>query len=197
MSATPSRVERSGLSSSDQGRVESITGGISAANAPAARRHLPNVDPIFTWVRLAQRIPVRDQDRTSPSGRTAHRRNDLQRFRCRRKASSRTEARSGNLRPVHKPTWVKPMRAPRDIELGGVLIDPFVRCLFLALVILIAIRFTRRPPPIEIDVRQSSPRGSGPLRLHPRFPCGLLALSAQPEGGQMGFLDLSASIVCD
>jgi hypothetical protein len=33
------------------------------------------------------------------------------------------------------------MRAPRDIELGGVLIDPFVRCLFLALVILIVIRF--------------------------------------------------------
>ena len=33
------------------------------------------------------------------------------------------------------------MRAPRDIDLGGVLIDPFVRYLFLALVILIAIRF--------------------------------------------------------
>jgi hypothetical protein len=33
------------------------------------------------------------------------------------------------------------MRAPRDIDLGGVLVDPFVRCLFLALVILIVIRF--------------------------------------------------------
>jgi Protein of unknown function (DUF1656) len=33
------------------------------------------------------------------------------------------------------------MRAPRDIDLGGVLVDPFVRYLFLALVILIAIRF--------------------------------------------------------
>jgi hypothetical protein len=33
------------------------------------------------------------------------------------------------------------MRAPRDIDLGGVLIDPFVRYLFLALVILIAVRF--------------------------------------------------------
>ncbi|MEH2548453.1 uncharacterized membrane-anchored protein YhcB (DUF1043 family) [Bradyrhizobium sp. AZCC 2262] len=33
------------------------------------------------------------------------------------------------------------MRAPRDIDLQGVLIDPFVRYLFLALVILIAIRF--------------------------------------------------------
>ena len=36
---------------------------------------------------------------------------------------------------------MKPMRAPRDIELGGVLIDPFVRCLLLALIILIVIRF--------------------------------------------------------
>ena len=36
---------------------------------------------------------------------------------------------------------MKPMRAPRDIELGGVLVDPFVRYLFLALVILIAVRF--------------------------------------------------------
>ena len=82
-----------------------------------------------------------DQDRTSPAGRTAHRRNDLQRFRCWREAGSSTEARSGNLRPAHKPTWVKPMRAPRDIDLGGVLVDPFVRYLFLALVILIVIRF--------------------------------------------------------
>jgi hypothetical protein len=32
------------------------------------------------------------------------------------------------------------MRAPRDIDLGGILVDPFVRYLFLALVILIAVR---------------------------------------------------------
>jgi multidrug resistance efflux pump len=41
------------------GKVESITGGISAANAANSTQGLPNVDPIFTWVRLAQRIPVR------------------------------------------------------------------------------------------------------------------------------------------
>jgi multidrug resistance efflux pump len=41
------------------GKVESITGGISAANAASSTQGLPNVDPIFTWVRLAQRIPVR------------------------------------------------------------------------------------------------------------------------------------------
>jgi hypothetical protein len=31
------------------------------------------------------------------------------------------------------------MIAPRDIDLGGVLLDPFVRYLFVALVILIAV----------------------------------------------------------
>jgi multidrug resistance efflux pump len=41
------------------GRIASITGGISAANAASSTQGLPNVDPIFTWVRLAQRIPVR------------------------------------------------------------------------------------------------------------------------------------------
>jgi multidrug resistance efflux pump len=42
-----------------KGRIESIMGGISAANAASSTLGLPNVDPIFTWVRLAQRIPVR------------------------------------------------------------------------------------------------------------------------------------------
>jgi multidrug resistance efflux pump len=41
------------------GKIESITSGISAANAARSTQGLPNVDPIFTWVRLAQRIPVR------------------------------------------------------------------------------------------------------------------------------------------
>jgi hypothetical protein len=33
------------------------------------------------------------------------------------------------------------MGAPRDIDLGGILVAPFVRYLFLALVIVIAVRF--------------------------------------------------------
>ena len=46
-----------------------------------------------------------------------------------------------NLQPAHEPTWVKPMNAPRDIDLGGILVAAFVRYLVLALVILIAVRF--------------------------------------------------------
>jgi RND family efflux transporter MFP subunit len=48
------------------GRIESITGGISAANAASSTQGLPNVDPIFTWVRLAQRIPVRIKIEQTP-----------------------------------------------------------------------------------------------------------------------------------
>jgi multidrug resistance efflux pump len=48
-----------GHDASIRGRIESVTGGISAANAASSTQGLPNVDPIFTWVRLAQRIPVR------------------------------------------------------------------------------------------------------------------------------------------
>src|SRR3981081_1948277 len=50
-----------GYEASIRGRIESITGGISDANAASSTQGLPNVDPVFTWVRLAQRIPVRIQ----------------------------------------------------------------------------------------------------------------------------------------
>lgn len=41
------------------GHVETVTRGISVSNAAAGSQGLPNVDPIYTWVRLAQRVPVR------------------------------------------------------------------------------------------------------------------------------------------
>ncbi|MBR0956540.1 biotin/lipoyl-binding protein [Bradyrhizobium japonicum] len=41
------------------GHVKTVTRGISASNAAAGTQGLPNVDPIYTWVRLAQRVPVR------------------------------------------------------------------------------------------------------------------------------------------
>ena len=41
------------------GHVETITRGISVSNAAAGTQGLPDVDPIYTWVRLAQRVPVR------------------------------------------------------------------------------------------------------------------------------------------
>jgi RND family efflux transporter MFP subunit len=41
------------------GHVESIGRGISAANATVSTQGLPSVEAVYTWVRLAQRIPVR------------------------------------------------------------------------------------------------------------------------------------------
>jgi multidrug resistance efflux pump len=41
------------------GHVATVTRGISVSNAAAATQGLPNVDPVYTWVRLAQRVPVR------------------------------------------------------------------------------------------------------------------------------------------
>jgi multidrug resistance efflux pump len=41
------------------GRVESITSGIEDRERTPDANLLPNVNPTFNWVRLAQRIPVR------------------------------------------------------------------------------------------------------------------------------------------
>jgi RND family efflux transporter MFP subunit len=41
------------------GHVSTVTRGVSVSNAAAGTQGLPNVDPIYTWVRLAQRVPVR------------------------------------------------------------------------------------------------------------------------------------------
>ena len=40
------------------GHVASIGRGIAVANNASGERNLPNVDPVFQWVRLAQRVPV-------------------------------------------------------------------------------------------------------------------------------------------
>src|SRR5215472_14647604 len=41
------------------GHVASVTRGIGVSDAAAGTQGLPNVNPVFTWVRLAQRVPVR------------------------------------------------------------------------------------------------------------------------------------------
>jgi multidrug resistance efflux pump len=41
------------------GRVDSVSRGIADQNAAGSMAELSNVNPVFTWVRLAQRIPVR------------------------------------------------------------------------------------------------------------------------------------------
>jgi RND family efflux transporter MFP subunit len=50
------------------GRVQTVTRGISVPNATPSTQGLPSVDPVYTWVRLAQRVPVRIRITDVPAG---------------------------------------------------------------------------------------------------------------------------------
>ncbi len=55
----PARIKLMAYAPLLTGHVDSITRGIQDQNGMADRSGLPEVNPVFTWVRLAQRIPVR------------------------------------------------------------------------------------------------------------------------------------------
>ncbi len=55
----PARIKLMGYDTALSGHVESLGRGIGDSNDAANSQGLPNVNPIFTWVRLAQRLPVR------------------------------------------------------------------------------------------------------------------------------------------
>jgi multidrug resistance efflux pump len=61
-------VKLMGYSAVLQGHVASIARGITVANATPGGGGLAEVNPIFTWVRLAQRVPVRIQIDHVPNG---------------------------------------------------------------------------------------------------------------------------------
>ena len=46
------------------GHVATVTRGIGVLDGASGTQGLPNVNPIYTWVRLAQRVPVRDRQRS-------------------------------------------------------------------------------------------------------------------------------------
>jgi hypothetical protein len=50
------------------GHVVSVTRGIGVQDAAPGTQGLPNVNPVYTWVRLAQRVPVRIAIDSVPSG---------------------------------------------------------------------------------------------------------------------------------
>jgi RND family efflux transporter MFP subunit len=55
----PASIKLMGESEIVRGHVDSIARGINVSNAQPNGQGLATVNPIFTWVRLAQRIPVR------------------------------------------------------------------------------------------------------------------------------------------
>jgi multidrug resistance efflux pump len=55
----PARVKLMGYPEPLRGHVESVARGIRVPNAESDQSGLANVNPIYTWIRLAQRVPVR------------------------------------------------------------------------------------------------------------------------------------------
>jgi RND family efflux transporter MFP subunit len=55
----PASIYLMGVANEIKGHVESIAGGVEDRERAGGEAQLANVNPSFTWVRLAQRIPVR------------------------------------------------------------------------------------------------------------------------------------------
>ena len=66
----PATIKLMGYHELVRGHVASIAHGINVANAQPSVQGLAAVNPIFTWVRLAQRIPVRIDIDAVPDGVT-------------------------------------------------------------------------------------------------------------------------------
>jgi multidrug resistance efflux pump len=64
----PAKIKLMGYTQIVRGHVDSIARAISVANAQPNNQGVATVNPIFTWVRLAQRIPVRVHIDEVPAG---------------------------------------------------------------------------------------------------------------------------------
>ena len=64
----PTTVKLMGYSQLVRGHVDSVARGINVPNAQPNQAGLASINPIFTWVRLAQRVPVRIHIDQVPDG---------------------------------------------------------------------------------------------------------------------------------
>jgi multidrug resistance efflux pump len=64
----PASIKLMGYSEVVRGHVSSVARGINIPNAQPDQSGLASVNPIFTWVRLAQRVPVRVDIDQAPDG---------------------------------------------------------------------------------------------------------------------------------
>ncbi len=64
----PARIWLLGYRQVIDGHVDSVARGIVVSNATAGQSGLATVNPVFTWVRLAQRVPIRIHIDTVPPG---------------------------------------------------------------------------------------------------------------------------------
>jgi len=64
----PAKIKLMGYSQIVEGDVAGVARGINVSNAQPNQQGLATVNPIFTWVRLAQRVPVRIRIKEVPNG---------------------------------------------------------------------------------------------------------------------------------
>ena len=64
----PAKIKLMGYSQIVKGEVAGVARGINVSNAQPNQQGLATVNPIFTWVRLAQRVPVRIRIKEVPNG---------------------------------------------------------------------------------------------------------------------------------
>jgi multidrug resistance efflux pump len=64
----PVEIQLLGYTTALKGHIESLSSGISDHDNPTGRELLSDVNPIFNWVRLAQRVPVRIKIDQLPKG---------------------------------------------------------------------------------------------------------------------------------
>ena len=64
----PAKIKLMGYGQIVEGEVAGVARGINVSNAQPNQQGLATVNPIFTWVRLAQRVPVRIRIKRLPDG---------------------------------------------------------------------------------------------------------------------------------
>ncbi|MET3905698.1 multidrug resistance efflux pump [Bradyrhizobium sp. S3.3.6] len=135
------------------GHVGTVTRGISTSNAASGAQGLPNVDPVYTWVRLAQRVPVRVLIDTVPadvplvSGMTAT---------VTVRSASETDHRS----------WLDLMRTDVLDQLSELFRGPVLRPNCLPV-------FTPQRAPTDSIPAESATRATSPEQINPGLAPGM------------------------
>ena len=140
-----------GYAQSITGHVATVTRGIGVSNAAPGTQGLPNVDAVFTWVRLAQRIPVRIAIDQVPSGIPL---------------VSGMTATVTILAPVDRRPWLEGVMATMAARLSDVLDGPPARPGCIPAIT------TERGPAQSLPVEQQEPPTS-PSQLNPGLAPGM------------------------
>lgn len=133
------------------GHVATVTRGIGVSNAASGAQGLPNVDAVYTWVRLAQRIPVRIAiDQVPPSVPLV----------------SGMTATVTILEPADRRPWLNAVLATMAARLSDVLDGPPARPGCIPAIT------TERGPTQSLPVEQEGPPAS-PSQLNPGLAPGM------------------------